>query len=170
MDQKIDVSRSNGLLVMLYNEWRVHENDNRPLKIEWNIMHMFSSAQLAKLYAMKHNLDVELCSLIAILHDIAVVEGRIRKNHDRLAGDYIIGAVGRYNNSAGDNLSKISESELEIIIEAVSVHSDKSTHTDSPYVEMLKNVDSLDRHLYGINTEGAYADRTEAFLKDLDLI
>jgi uncharacterized protein len=50
---KIDMRRSGSLQAMLLNEWKHLDNEGRDLKIEWNIMHMYSSAQLAKLLAIK---------------------------------------------------------------------------------------------------------------------
>ncbi len=168
-EKMINVKRSNCMLVMLYNEWKTHENIDRPLEIEWNIMHMFSSSQIAKLYAIKHDLDVELCSLIAILHDIAVVEARVRENHDKIAEDFVIKATERYNTVARKNLPEITDEELSIIVEAVTVHSDKDVYSDNKYVEMLKDVDSLDRYLYGIQSDGAYSERILSFMDDLSL-
>ncbi len=167
---KLNVKRSSRLLVMLYNEWRKHENIERPLKIEWNVMHMFSSSQLAKLYALKYEIDFELCSIIAILHDIAVVEGKFKSDHDSLAQKYVLGAINRYNNEYRKKLDPITDEEIEIILSAISVHSDKEIFSNNRYVEMLKNVDSVDRYLYGIKTEEAYSTRTESFLKDLNIL
>lgn len=66
--------------------------------------------------------------------------------------------------------SKGGKPEVETIIEAVLVHSDKSSYTDRPYVEMLKNIDSMDRYLYGIKTEDAYYDRVQMLLNDMKII
>ncbi len=169
MEKRLDVRRANRILVMLYNEWKVLANDDRPLKIEWNMMHMYSSCQLAKLYALKNNLDVELSAIIAILHDIAVVEGKFRVDHDKLAPKYVKGAIQRYNTDYKGKLNVISNQEEEIIIGAISVHSQKEDYTDNPYVEMLKDVDSLDRFLHGIKTDGAYLERTDSFLKQINI-
>jgi len=163
---KLYVKRASRLLVMLYNEWKIHENIDRPLKIEWNVMHMFSSSQLAKLYALKNNLKPELCAIIAILHDIAVVEGKFRENHDKLAGEFVLGAISRYNNSYRRKLEPISSEEIQIIVKAITVHGFKEVYTDEPYVEMLKNVDSLDAYLYGVKSENARGDRVEKMLED----
>jgi uncharacterized protein len=128
-------------------------------------MHMFSSSQLAKVYAMRNNLDVELCSIIAILHDIAVVYGKIRKNHDKESERYIITVIQEYNDSCLDFTEKITEEELRIIIEASTQHSDKGTITENPYIEMIKDVDSLDRYLYGIKSDGEYSVRVSRTLE-----
>ena len=62
------------LQAMLFDEWRKLNNDCRDLPIEWNVMHMYTSAQLAKLLASKRSIDPEKAALVATLHDIAVVE------------------------------------------------------------------------------------------------
>lgn len=165
--KEIYVKRANRLLVMLFTEWKTHENINRPQKIEWNIMHMFSSSQLAKIYALKYDLDIELCAMIAILHDIAVVEGKIKKDHDKLAKEYVLGAIDRYNNDYRKKLEIITEEEIGIILKAVSVHSDKKTVSENKYVEMLKNVDSTDRYLYGIKTEDEYEVRANVLIEEI---
>lgn len=167
--ENIKCKRASRLLVMLYNDWKTYENDNRPLKIEWNMMHMFSSSQIAKIYALKNNLDPELCAIIAIFHDIAVVEGKIRENHDLLAEPYIIEAVRRFNNEYRKDLDMITEKELALILEAAAVHSDKEHFTDNGYIEMMKNVDCLDRYLYGIKSDGANAKRVSRMLNDLSI-
>jgi uncharacterized protein len=114
---------------------------------------------------MRNNLDVELCSIIAILHDIAVVYGKIRKNHDKESERYIITVIQEYNDSCLDFTEKITEEELRIIIEASTQHSDKGTITENPYIEMIKDVDSLDRYLYGIKSDGEYSVRVSRTLE-----
>ncbi len=109
-------------------------------------MHMFSSSQLAKIYALKHSLNPELSSIIAILHDIAVVNGKFRKNHDSLAKPYVIEEINDFNSAYEKDLN-ITEEEISIILMAISTHSQKDIYTDNLYSEMLKNVDSLDRFL-----------------------
>lgn len=164
--ERLNVKRANRLMAMLFNEWKVLDNDGRPQKIEWNIMHMYSSAQLATLYAKKNNLDIELCALIAILHDIAVVDGKIKEDHDKLAEEYVVETIRRYNDEIRGHLDPITQNESQIIIEAVTVHSDKETYTDNIYAEMLKNIDSFDRYLHGIRTEGAHEERTIKMLEE----
>ncbi|MCK5757836.1 MAG: HD domain-containing protein [Clostridiales bacterium] len=167
--EKLNVKRANRLMLMLYSEWKEHDNIDRPLKIEWNVMHMFTSSQLAKLYALKNDLDPELCAMIAILHDIAVVEGKFRKEHDELAGKYVLGAIKRYNDGGRYKLEPILPEETEIIISAVTVHGFKDVYTDNSYVEMLKNIDSLDAYLHGVRTEGSREERVEKILTDLGI-
>lgn len=148
----LQIRRANRLMLMLFGEWKSHTNEDRPLKIEWNIMHMFTSSQIAKLYALKKGLDPEICAMTAVLHDIAVVEGKFRKNHDGLAAEYVKGAIKRYNDGGRYKLDPITDEETEIILSAVTVHGYKSDYSDNPYAEMIKDVDSLDAYLHGIDT------------------
>lgn len=154
---------------MLFDEWKTHTDEGRPLKIHWNIMHMFSSAQIAKLYALEYKLDPEICAMAAVLHDIATVEGKIRENHDILAKDYALGAIARYNNGGRYKHDPISEKESDIIIKAITSHGDKSNYTDDPYVEMIKNVDSIDAYLHGVITKGPRHDRVSEFLENINI-
>lgn len=163
---KLNVKRSNKMLGMLFDEWKHHTNEGRPLSIKWNIMHMYSSSQLAKLHAIKNGLDIELCSLIAILHDIAVVEGKFRKDHDSLAGSYVSKAIERYNKRYLQKGLGINAEEELLIIEAISTHSDKENFTELVYSEMLKDIDSLDRYLYGIETNNGYQKRVKDQIKN----
>lgn len=167
--EKLEIKRANRLMLMLYAEWKTHTNEGRPLKIEWNIMHMFSSSQVAKIYAIKYGLNPELCAMIAVLHDIAVVEGKFRENHDGLAVEYVKGAIQRFNDGGRYKLDPIKPEETEIILSAVTVHGAKDFYSDNPYAEMLKNVDSIDAYLHGVKTEGARDERVKQFLEDIDI-
>jgi len=167
--EKLKIRRANRLMLMLFEEWKTHTNEGRPLKIEWNIMHMFTSSQVAKIYAIRYGLNPELCAMIAVLHDIAVVEGKFRENHDGLAGEYIKGAIQRYNDGGRYKLEPITTKETKIIISAVTVHGDKKNFSNNSYAEMLKDVDSLDAYFHGVNTENARETRVEKILKDFKI-
>ncbi|MBN1622737.1 MAG: HD domain-containing protein [Clostridia bacterium] len=165
----LEIKRANRMMLMLFSEWKGHGNEGRPLKIEWNIMHMFTSSQLAKLYALKKGLDPEICALIAVLHDIAVVEGKFRENHDGLATEYVKGAIKRYNEGGRYKLEPITEKETETILSAVVVHGYKSDYSDNPYAEMIKDVDSLDAYLHGLDTQKDRHIRVSGFLEEIGI-
>ncbi len=169
MDIQIDVKRVNWLQAMLFNEFRCLSNEDRDLDIEWNVMHMYSSAQLSKLLALKRGIDPILASVTAILHDIAVVETKKRDNHAEIAEPYVRGAIIRYNNGPGMEVGKITDEETKIIIQAIAKHSDKEDYSKDPLAELLKDVDSIDRYFHGIKTEGAYMDRCKKVFKELGL-
>ena len=54
-----------------------------------------------------------------------------------------------------------------MLVEAITQHSDKDVYTGNSLAELLKDVDSLDRYLHGVKTEGAYLDRCRRVLKEL---
>ncbi|HPJ22077.1 MAG TPA: HD domain-containing protein [Clostridia bacterium] len=165
----LEIRRANRMMLMLFGEWKGHGNEGRPLKIEWNIMHMFTSSQIAKLYALKKGLDPELCALTAVLHDIAVVEGKFRENHDGLATEYVKGAIQRYNEGGRYNLDPITEEETETILSAVTVHGYKSVYSKNPYAEMIKDVDSIDAYLHGLDTQKDRHIRVSGFLEEIGI-
>jgi uncharacterized protein len=49
-------------------------------------------------------------------------------------------------------------------VNAIIQHSDKETNLGDSFVELLKDVDSLDRYLHGIKSEGAYLERINRVL------
>lgn len=167
--EKLKIGRANRLMLMLFAEWKYHDNEGRPLKIEWNIMHMFTSSQVAKLYALKKGLDPEVCAMAAVLHDIAVVEGKFRKNHDGLSVEYVKGAVKRYNKGGRYTRDPITEEEQELILSAVTVHGYKDDVSDNPYAEMIKDVDSIDAYLHGLNTENSRETRVMNFFDEIGI-
>jgi uncharacterized protein len=166
---KIDMRRSGSLQKMLLTEWKHLDNEGRDLKIEWNIMHMYSSTQLAKLLAIKRGMNPELAALTAILHDIATVETMKKERHAEIAEPYIRKAVERFNNGPGTKVSVITEDEVNKIIKAVIEHSNKQKHSDDMLTELLKDVDSLDRYLHGIETDDAYLERCNKAMKELNM-
>lgn len=65
----MDVRRVNRIVSMLLEEMRDLTDEGRDLPIRWNVMHMFSSSQLAKVLALRRGIDAELASIAAALHD-----------------------------------------------------------------------------------------------------
>lgn len=45
----------------------------------------------------------------------------------------------------------------------------KETYTNDSFVELLKDVDSFDRYLHGVKTEGAYLERCNRVMKELGI-
>ncbi len=154
------------LQAMLFNEWKELNNENRDLPIEWNVMHMYTSAQLAKLLAVKRNIDPELASLTATFHDIAVVMSGRHEGHGERAEPYIRDAVNRYNMSVEPGLL-ISGEEEDSFIEAVRVHSNKIEYSENKLAELLKDVDCVDRYLNAVETSGVAFERCQKALEEL---
>ena len=157
------------LQAMLFNEWRMLSNESRDLPIEWNIMHMYTSSQLAKLLALKRSIDPEKAALVATLHDIAVVATGKHERHGELAEPYIREAVSKHNNNVDLKLT-INKEDVDLFVEAIKVHSNKKDISENGLIELLKDVDCLDRYLNGVDTYGIHMDRCQKALKELGCV
>ncbi len=165
----LEVRRLNRLVSMLLEEMKGLDDEGRDLPIRWNVMHMFSSSQLAKVLAMRRGIDVELASIAAALHDIAVVATKKTERHAQMAEEYVRAAISRYNNGPWTKLPRVTKEEENMLVNAIGQHSDKDVDTRDPLTELLKDVDSLDRYLHGIQTEGAYLERCNRVLQELGI-
>lgn len=163
------IDRLNEVIVMMFNEVRDLTDEGRDYPILWNVMHMFSSSQLAKILALRRGLDVELASIAALLHDIAVIVTKKSAGHAEKAEKYVRDILSKYNEKIVDYSYKISGSEEDILVTAIMKHSDKETDSGDPFIELLKDIDSIDRYLHGVKTEGAYLERCTKVLKELGI-
>ena len=141
---RLDVKRLNRILGNLYSEFRLLEDNDRELPMKWSTMHMYTTSQLGTLIAIKKGLDPELLGIIAALHDIGAVRTKKRENHAMNASEFVYEIINEYNTKWRGNLDIITEEEQAIIHDAVINHSDKETVTDNPYIETMKDIDSLD--------------------------
>lgn len=158
--EHLNVKRINRIVSMLFEEIRSLSDEGRDLPIRWNVMHMYSSSQLAKLLALRKGLNMELASIAAAIHDIAVIVTKKTEGHAEKAEKYVRDFIEKYNKSILEkNIQIITDEEEALLINAIIKHSDKKTYSDDPFVELLKDVDSLDRYLHGIKSEGAYLER-----------
>lgn len=165
----MNVKRVNRILSMLYGEMRTLTDEGRELPVRWNVMHMYSSSQLAKIIALKRGIDPELASLAAALHDIAVIKTKRRENHALSAEPYVRETIHKYNDGSGATLPKITKEEEDILVNAIKLHGDKNTYSDDPFTELLKDVDSVDRYLHGVKTENDYLERCRRTLSGLGI-
>lgn len=165
----IEVSRLNTILTMLFDKIKNKSEEGQVLPIMWQMMHMFSCSQLAKLVAMKRDLDPELAGLIAALHDIGVIELNIRQDHGKKGGSLVIKWCETYNDQFADDEGLITTSEIATIKAAVEQHSEKDIYTDEDYIELMKDVDALDRYFHGVETKGDYVPRCIRVLEELGI-
>ncbi len=163
----IYVKRLNRILSILFSEIKELDDNERDLPLRWSIMHMYTTSQIAKIIALKRDLDPELAGLIAAMHDIAVIKTKSTKNHAIKAQNYVIELIDLYNNKIRKNLPAITKEEKEIIIEAIIHHSEKNVKTDNKYIELIKDVDSFDRYLHGIKTTDVFMERCRYIYQDL---
>jgi uncharacterized protein len=167
--QPLSVKRLNRILAMLFSDWKDLSDEGRVFPIRWNIMHMYSSSQLAKLLAIRRGLDPERAGIAAALHDIGVVATRRHEGHAEAAEKFIDDFVEDYNAKAGTKLTPITKQERDQIVRAVAEHSRKEIDSGDPFVELLKDVDSLDRYLHGIKMEEAHVERCNKVMRELGL-
>lgn len=165
----MNVTRLNKILEILYAEMNGLSDEGRDLPLLWNVMHMYSSLQLAKLLALRRGIDMEVAAIAAALHDIAVIVTKKRENHAEKADKYVRDVIERYNNGPWTEHPKITKEEEDMIVNAIIKHSDKETYSDDSFVEFLKDIDSLDRYLHGVKTEGAYLERCTRVLNELGI-
>lgn len=123
-------------------------NDSqREDSIVWEFMHASGCMQIGRLLAEKRNLDVDIASVICVLHDIYTIVNGTYKNHGPLGAELaekILQEVGGF-----------TADEIKIITDAVAHHSEKEIYSDDPFVELVKDVDVFDCSLYA-NSEGYY--------------
>ena len=166
---KFSVIRLNYILELLITKLLNNKNINRDQPFEWSLMHIFSCSQLSKLLALSRGLNPELAGIAGAIHDLAIIETGIFKNHGPIGAEFVTKLIKEYNSSYGVKHGIITEEELEIITQATIFHSDKRNYSDNDFVELIKDVDSLDRYLHGKETYDFYLDRTNRALKDLNI-
>ena len=152
--KRLSVRRLNRILTMLLSDMKDLTDEGRDFPICWNIMHMYSSSQLAKLLAIHRGMEPELAGIAAALHDLGVVMTKKHVGHAEAAPPYVYDFLGKYNRELGTKLTKVTEEEMEAVVKAVVQHSEKELNSNDPFVELLKDVDSLDGYLHGARQKG----------------
>jgi len=166
---QLNVVRVNKIISMLFEEMRTLSDDERDLPIVWNVMHMYSSSQLAKIIALRRGIDMELASIAGAIHDIAVIVTKKTDGHAKKVEMYVRDVIDKYNNKWSGNIPIITKEEESLLVNAITKHSDKEIYSNDLFVELLKDIDSIDRYLHGIKTEGAYIERCNRVLKELGI-
>ncbi len=169
LQKRLSMRRLNRILTMLLSEMKDLSNEGRDLPIRWNIMHMYSSSQLAKLLAMHRGIEPELAGIAAALHDIGVVRTKKDEGHAEAAEKYVYEFIEKYNVESGTKLSPITKEEIEKIVKSTVHHSDKEANSNDPFVELLKDVDSLDGYLHGVKTEGGRLQRCKKVMEEFGI-
>lgn len=110
---------------------------NETIRIE-AISHTSQVDAFASLLAMKRNLDIEICKIIALLHDYAqYTQNCSHASHAR------IGAQLAYKTLLDTN--QFSQDEIDAICTAISNHSSKE-RKDSDFSECIKDADLMARY------------------------
>ena len=162
--EKLDFRRLNKILAMLMDKAASDFPEKSEVSLQWTYMHLFSCSQLIKVYALKQGLSQELAAIAAALHDYGLLCTGIKDNHAETGADLLDDFLDRYNTMYGERRGFVTGEERSIIIHAVRHHSEKEDISDEPYLELLKDVDSLDRYLHGVATGGAYLKRVQRYI------
>ena len=123
-------------------------------------IHLYGVAQNCALLAIKRGLDVELCTIIGLLHDIYTYKIGYVKDHAML------GALEAENLLR--DLEIFTDVEIETIKTAISHHSDKKTKHDK-FSELLKDADLLQNSLYNTIFEVKHRKRLKKTFKNLNI-
>ena len=123
-------------------------------------IHLYGVAQICTMLAIKRRLDVELCTIIGMLHDIYTYKIGYVKEHA------ILGAIEAENLLR--DLEIFTDEEIETIKTAISHHSDKKTKHDK-YSELLKDADVLQNSLYNTSHEIKHRKRLKKVFKNLGI-
>lgn len=123
-------------------------------------IHLYGVAQNCTLLAIKKGLDIELCTIIGMLHDIFTYKYEYDKNHAVLGMEEAEGLLRK--------LEVFSVEEIEIIKNAIGNHSDKKNKHDK-YSELVKDADVMQNSLYDTALEINHPKRLKKTLSKLGL-
>ena len=131
-------------------------------KIRDGFVHLYSVSNFCTLLAKKRDLDMELCSICGLLHDI--YKYRTGKSKDHAA----LGSID--SRKILGELKIFSSNEIDTICNAIYKHSDKEK-IDGPYDEMLKDSDVLAHYFYDTSAkvDDNELSRLSSLLNELDL-
>ena len=123
-------------------------------------VHLYGVAQNCALLAIKRGLDIELCTIMGLLHDIYTYKFEYVKNHG------VLGAAEAEN--LLKKLDLFSEAEIELVKRAVRNHSNKKTIHDK-YSELLKDADILQNTIYRSEIEVKHKDRLKKVFRNFGI-
>jgi HD superfamily phosphodiesterase len=102
-------------------------------------LHLYGVSQTCAFIALKRNQDVELATMVGMLHDIHSYKTMNTENHAEH------GAV--LARQILEELSLTTENETDVICSAIRNHSSKAI-THSEFDEVLKDADVMQHYLY----------------------
>ena len=105
------------------------------------LIHLYGVSTICSLLALKRGLNIELCAIAGMLHDIYKYKTGNSIEHSKLGS---IEARKILN-----ELKCFKENEINIICKSIYNHSDKH-NIDNVYDEILKDSDALQHYLYNI--------------------
>ncbi|MDD5183905.1 MAG: HD domain-containing protein [Paludibacter sp.] len=123
-------------------------------------VHLYGVAQNCTLLAIRRGLDIELCTIIGLLHDIYTYKHGYLKEHATLGA------------AEAENLLRKLEvfnlEEIEIIKNAICYHSNKKIKHDK-YSELIKDADLMQNFLYNLSFNVKHKKRIKKTLKSVGI-
>lgn len=104
-------------------------------------VHLYGTSMFAGMLANLRHLDGELCQIMAMLHDLAVYASNPPQKKHAQKGAELAEQLLKKEGS-------FTAAQIQLIIHAIAVHSDKQLKDDSPYAELLKDADVLAHYFY----------------------
>ena len=157
------------ILFYVLDEIKKMDDVDRARPVNWMIMHMVSCCQLTKLFAMKRGIDPELAAITAALHDVGVVYTNKVQDHDKKAEPFVRDIIQKFNNDFGKDLEPITKEDEESIVGAIIDHGNKAENSGNALAELLKDIDSVERLLNGLDPEENQIRRAKEFCSELGI-
>jgi len=123
-------------------------------------IHLYGVSHFCTLLALKRNLDIELSSIMGLLHDIYTYTNGYDKEHAKLGAEIAASLLKKLNIFTNDEISIISNSIFN--------HSDKKNIHDN-YSELLKDADSIQNFLQMPFTELKHKKRIKNVMKEIGI-
>jgi uncharacterized protein len=125
-------------------------------------VHLYGVSQACALLATRRGLDLQLCTVAGMLHDIATYKSGDATGHDRL------GALEAERLLL--ELGSFAAAEVAVICGAILNHRAKD-QTHDPFDELLKDADVLQHYLYnpGLRPTRKEQPRLQAILAELGI-
>lgn len=115
-------------------------DSQRESSIIWELKHSSGCCQIARILAQKRGLNIEMSEVAALLHDIYVATTGKYSDHAKQGAPI---AEQLLNEIEG-----FTPEQVKTIVDAIAHHSEKEVYSDSPYIELVKDVDVFDCSLY----------------------
>lgn len=135
-------------------------NSNTEENIGEAYIHLYGVSHFCALLAMKRNLDIELSSIMGLLHDIYTYTQGYDKQHGILGAEIADALLKKIN--------IFTDEEISIVCIAISNHSDKKNIHDT-YSELLKDADSVQNFLEAPFSELKHKKRIKSVLKEIGI-
>ena len=123
-------------------------------------IHLYGVAQNCSILAIKRGLDIELASIIGMLHDIYTYKHGYVKEHALLGAPEAEKILCELN--------FFTKEEIQMVKSAITNHSDKKTKHDK-YSELLKDADVLQNSLYNTSFEIKHVKRLKKVFKNFGI-